>query len=206
MQQLRQETTIPEYADAFRSIRAAKFWLSLLLVVTLLIYLGTFIVAEFNLLPDGTPEGKPAAKSTNIATPPKPAAATQEATAAKDDAATKSGAGEASKGPAAAPKASAGASAKPAEPPSEWKATFKILLGEALPALKFMAFMAAILLSLTLLLAFKVALVGQLGGVSSLISAFFWSLILLVFLTPWDMLFPFTAKYVGLSTFGIDQI
>ena len=206
MQQLRQEATVPEYADAFRSIRAAKFWMSLLLILTLLIYLATFLVAELNLLPDGTTEVKPAAKSTNIATPPKPAAATQEATAAKDDAATKPSAGEGSKAPAAAPKASAGGSAKPAEPPSEWRATCKILLAEALPALKFLAFVAAILLSVTLLLAFKVALTGQLGGVSSLISAFFWSLILLVFLTPWDILFPFTAKYVGLFTSGIDQI
>lgn len=194
MQQLRQEATIPEYADAFRSIRAAKFWLSLLLFVTLLIYLATFCVAEFNLLPDGTATVKSPAKASNILTPPKPTT-TQPA--------TRPGAGEtpkASPTPTGAPEP-----AKPAEP-SEWKATVKIMVAQALPALKFLAFVAAILLSLTLLLAFKVSLVGQLGGVSSLVSAFFWSLVLLFFLTPWDTIFAFTREYVGLFTIGVDEI
>ena len=56
----------------------------------------------------------------------------------------------------------------------------------ALPATKFMAFAAGMLLVLTLMFAVKIALQGRTGGVGPLMSAFFWSLLLWVFLVPWQ--------------------
>ncbi|HAU38913.1 MAG TPA: hypothetical protein DCX07_14510 [Phycisphaerales bacterium] len=57
-----------------------------------------------------------------------------------------------------------------------------------LPALKFVAFVSALLLMLTVMFAVKVSLTGRLGGVSGLIAAFFWSLILLAMATPWQQI------------------
>jgi predicted membrane-bound spermidine synthase len=60
------------------------------------------------------------------------------------------------------------------------------LLHWALPATKFLALVSGMLLSLVLLVAVKLSLVGRLGGVAGLISAFFWSLLLLAIVTPWQ--------------------
>ena len=58
----------------------------------------------------------------------------------------------------------------------------------AFPTSGFMALVAGVLLMLTLLLAVKLSLLGRFGGVAGFISAFFWSLILMVLLTPWQYL------------------
>jgi len=58
----------------------------------------------------------------------------------------------------------------------------------AFPTSGFMALVAGVLLALTLLLAVKLSLLGRLGGVAGFISAFFWSLILLALLAPWQHL------------------
>jgi len=55
-----------------------------------------------------------------------------------------------------------------------------------LPATKFLALVCGMLLSLTLLVAVNLSLLGRLGGVAGLVSAFFWSLILLALVTPWQ--------------------
>jgi hypothetical protein len=72
--------------------------------------------------------------------------------------------------------------AQAADPAQRWQDVF----GWALPATKFLAFASGMLLSLTLLLAVKLSLLGRLGGVAGLISAFFWSLVLLAIITPWQ--------------------
>ncbi len=59
-------------------------------------------------------------------------------------------------------------------------------LGWFLPATKFTGMVSGMLLALTLLLAVKIALLGRAGGVAGFIGAFFWSLLLLVFLIPWQ--------------------
>ena len=64
------------------------------------------------------------------------------------------------------------------------------VLGWVMPASKFLAFVLAILLSLTLLLGVQISLAGGLGGAAGLVGAFFWSLVLLAALTPWQQLFP----------------
>ncbi|MCK4602004.1 MAG: hypothetical protein KAU28_06035, partial [Phycisphaerae bacterium] len=62
------------------------------------------------------------------------------------------------------------------------------VLSWLLPATKFLGVVTAMLLALTLLVAMKVSLVGRLGGVAGFVSAFFWSLILLAFVMPWQQI------------------
>ena len=60
------------------------------------------------------------------------------------------------------------------------------LLHWALPTSKFVAFASMLLAVLTLMFAVKLAIVGRLGGIAGLISAFFWSILLLAIVTPWQ--------------------
>lgn len=54
----------------------------------------------------------------------------------------------------------------------------------------FVMFMTAVLYCLTLLMNLKISLTGKLGGINHITRAFFCSLFLLVFLTPWQTLLP----------------
>jgi hypothetical protein len=60
------------------------------------------------------------------------------------------------------------------------------VLAWVLPATKFIGLAAGMLLVLTLMFAVKLSLLGRAGGVAGFISAFFWSLLLWVFLIPWQ--------------------
>jgi len=67
-------------------------------------------------------------------------------------------------------------------------ATWYHVLMWVLPGTKFLAVVLAALLVLTLLFAVKLSLLGRLSGISQLVSAFFWSLILLAMVTPWQQI------------------
>lgn len=54
----------------------------------------------------------------------------------------------------------------------------------------FVMYLAAVLYCLTLLMNLKISLTGKLGGINHISRAFFCSLFLLVFLTPWQVLLP----------------
>jgi hypothetical protein len=53
----------------------------------------------------------------------------------------------------------------------------------------FIIILAAVLYCLTLLFSFKVSLIGRLGGINHICRAFFLSLIMVIFLLPWQNLF-----------------
>ncbi len=78
----------------------------------------------------------------------------------------------------------AGGSGK--EAPAGACGTWEQMMVLLLPGTKFAAVVAAALLSLTLLVGLKISLVGRLGGAAGLVGAFFWSLILLAMVTPWQ--------------------
>ena len=59
----------------------------------------------------------------------------------------------------------------------------------AMDATKALAPIICVLLVLALLLAVMLSLVGRLGGMAGLTSALFWSLVLLILLTPWQHIF-----------------
>ena len=64
----------------------------------------------------------------------------------------------------------------------------------------FILIMGGIPYCLTLLFSLKVSLVGRLGGINHIARAFFWSLIFLVLLLPWQLCFGPMAR--GLLFFG----
>ncbi len=64
--------------------------------------------------------------------------------------------------------------------------TWYEVLRWALPMTKFIAMAAGMLLVLTMLTAVQLSLVGRTGGTAGFIGGFFWSLLLLVFLIPWQ--------------------
>jgi hypothetical protein len=66
-----------------------------------------------------------------------------------------------------------------------WKTVFV----SALDATKFLAVAFSILLALTLLMSVNVAMIGRLGGVGAMMGAFFWTLLLIGFMTPWQHIF-----------------
>jgi len=74
------------------------------------------------------------------------------------------------------------ATAKMVESATLWKE----LLHWGLPTAKFIAFVACLLAVMTLMLAVKVAIIGRFGGVGDFTSAFFWSIVLLAIVTPWQ--------------------
>jgi len=63
---------------------------------------------------------------------------------------------------------------------------WKELLHWAMPAMKFLAVASMLLAVLTLMFAVKLAIVGRLGGIAGLMGAFFWSILLLAIVTPWQ--------------------
>lgn len=64
---------------------------------------------------------------------------------------------------------------------SEWDT----IINWAMSASKFVAMISSVLLVFTLLLTMDLSLLGRLGGAAGFVSAFFWSLLLLVMLIPW---------------------
>ncbi len=62
--------------------------------------------------------------------------------------------------------------------------------GQIVCAANFVMFIAAVLYCLTLLMNLKISLTGKLGGINHISRAFFNSLFLLVFLTPWQVILP----------------
>jgi hypothetical protein len=82
---------------------------------------------------------------------------------------------------------------------------WSLLLGWALPVTKFVALGSAILLSLAMLLAANVSLVGRSPGVAGYVSAFFWSLVLCLFLVPWQQALPGSSILCG-ATYNFGEL
>jgi len=144
MTQVRFETYISTYADAFRSVRAAKniFWV--LLVVAVLAQVASFVLVDF---------------VTVLGVPP------------GDDAAA-----------------------------SAWRE----VLDWALQATQFLAMVLCCLLVLTLLFGVKLSLIGRLGSTAGFLSAFFWSLLLLAALVPWQS--AFTGRFACGALFTLPEL
>ncbi len=77
---------------------------------------------------------------------------------------------------------------------------FRVVLAST----RFMVMVLTGLLALTLLLGVLVSLVGRLGGVGALLSAFFWSLWLLALLTPWQQ--TLHSIFLPGATFGLEEL
>jgi hypothetical protein len=74
------------------------------------------------------------------------------------------------------------------------------ILSYAIPAMDFLGILFVIVLSVVLLLLVTIMLVGRLIGVSHVTSAFVWSVLLIVFLFPWQAFLIRTEHY---QTYGV---
>ncbi len=74
----------------------------------------------------------------------------------------------------------------------------------ATAATKFLAVVCGLLLMLTVMFGVKVSLVGQVGETRGFLGAFFWSLVLLAMLVPWQQIL-YTSLASG-ATFNLSQL
>jgi len=93
------------------------------------------------------------------------------------------------------------AEASPQQPQSKlanlyFKIEFKHLAW-LIGLVNFVLILAAILYCLTMLFSLKVSLLGRLGGINHISRAFFLSLVALILLVPWQLVFGFGTAVVG---------
>ena len=78
------------------------------------------------------------------------------------------------------------------------------MLHWVLPGTKFLAVVSSMLLILILLFGVKLSLLGRLGGLAGLISAFFWSLILFAMVIPWQQVLK--GSFVSGSVYNLGNL
>jgi hypothetical protein len=108
--------------------------------------------------------------------------------------------------PAVAEPAVSEATTQPAaaEATTEKGINWKKGLGWTLPAAKFIAFVCGILTVITIMFAASLGLLGRSGGVKGLFGAFFWSLILLAIVTPWQQIY--SASVACGALYNLDEL
>jgi len=188
MQQIQYDTRPGEFADAMKTTRAARMFFWLVLGAAILCQLAGFCLIEYGgvlgeklLAAAATTAPAPGEAAPAAATPPakpKPPAPAPKPKPKNAKPAATPAAGPAKDKPASRP------TTQPA--PRTAAEKWHLALAWALPASKFVALIAAMLLLLTLLLALNLSLVGKLGGTAGLISAFFWALLLFAMVMPWQ--------------------
>ena len=160
MQQIHSSLQRPEYAIAFRSIRAAKNLAAFLIILCLLAQIGSTVAVHFARFLDEP--GTVAASQ-----PPTPPAAVKTAD-------------------------------------SEYDVVEMTRVGMefGLPGTRFGAMVLCLLLVLMVMFAVKLSLVERIGGVAGFISAFNWSLILLMMLIPWKPILGSSFSCGALFTYS----
>jgi len=167
MQEMMQDSNVPEYHDAFKTLRGVRCLFATLSLLSILVFLAAFVIIEFTSLME---------------------AQVSPASTAKE-----------------APQAAEGKQPPPATASAQPDSTGKmieVMMADVLPAARFVAVVSAMLLAVAFMQAYWAALVGRLGGVSSFLSAFWWSVILLALLVPWDQVFP--SAWAVPALFGLD--
>jgi hypothetical protein len=174
MQQIQYDVRPGEFADAMRSTRSARMIFWLVVGAALVFQLVAFVLVDFGGVLDSeeaasiVPSAREPAATKTPAPSAKPAPAKGNAPAAKDK--------------APAPATAPAARTPPLSKPQKWQ----LVLHWSLPGAKFVAMVSAMLLVITLVFAVGLSLIGKLGGMAGLISAFFWSLILCAMVMPWQ--------------------
>jgi len=168
------QTTPMQFSEALDSLRRVKSCLVLLLLLCLLVQIAGFTLVSFFGVVD---------KSTKLRHVP-------VAPAAETDAATDS--------------ADADASHQPAINDSTNADMWYGIISLSLATTKFIAVVAALLLMLTFMFAVKVSLVGRIGATAGFLGAFFWSMILLAMLIPWQQIL--NSALASGATFNMSQL
>ncbi len=164
MTQVELRNNAEEFIHAMRSVRCAKNLAWWLIFLALAVQIGSFVVLQFTDLVDPL---KTAARPAPVVVPAADVATTLPATAATSR-------------PTSQPSGMS---------PLERARLLDNIMYWALPVAKTATPLLALLLSLALLLGVKIVLVGRLGGIGGLVSALFWSFLLLGLSTPWQQVF-----------------
>lgn len=172
------QTTSMQFSEALGCLGRAKNLLILLIFLCLLVQMVAFVLVDFAGVINGAPQLPVFATAYE---PDSNDDSNSDGSAAADDDAIGSG----------------GADAAAAE-------TWYQIISWSLAATKFLAVVAAGLLMLTVMFGVKVSLVGRVGAPGGFLGAFFWSLILLAMLVPWQQLIG-SALASG-ATFNMFQL
>ena len=175
MEQIQQAPRGAEYALAFRSIRAAKNLSSALIIICILVQIGATVALHFARVIDKAPA------------PATPVARTLPAD--KTDAKT-----------AAEPTTQAADS----DSDVQFASICRTLMKYGLPGTRFAALVLCLMLVLMVMFAVKLSLVERIGGVAGFMSAFNWSLILLIMLVPWRPILESSLSCGAL--FNLDEL
>ena len=200
------EQSTPEYLAAFRATKRAKNLCMFALFLAIVAQGGSFVAVRFFGVIDANQKKSGPQVSTAMAPAEAPVgvAAPAGEEGATDAAKVKADAERAAKAKADAEKAAmakadaegaAPAASKPKAPavtkaPTNAQVTEAIIwqsvMSWVLHATKLLAPILTMLLLVSILLATSIALLGRLGGIASLVGAFFWAAVLLALLTPWQ--------------------
>lgn len=209
MEQLRLPPAGEESRAAFATLKSAKNWFWVLILLCVVVQLAAFVLVRVGGVIDSAAaladrpgpsinaepttrrairpppliiDGRPASAATQASQPATgPATATASTTVRRADALT------------------------PVAPTSSHKAQIWYdQLRWILPATKFLAMVCSLLLTVTLLMGLQLAMVGRTGGAGPLASSLVWSLVLAVLLLPWQQMLPGTALTGAL--FSLDEL
>ena len=180
-------SNLVDTTDCLEAVSAIKFWknlLFLIIMLALLLVQGSFWVMNLHLVKGdnvvlGPPAGVSAAES--------PAAADKIKEAAKQIAPDSNAAAEPNM------QQSLQVGAEPNKPaPVELTISLRLRAKHIAAIVRFLDFIlipCSLLYCLTILFAMKVSLIGRLGGINHIARAFFLSLLFIVLLLPWQLLF-----------------
>jgi len=181
-------SNLVDTTDCLEAVSAIKFWKNLLFLIILLgllIVQGSFLVMNFHLVKSdnvvlGPPAGGLAAESLTVADKIKEAA--QQIAADSNAVAVEPNMQQ-----------SLQVGAEPNKPaPVELTISLRLRAKHIAAIVRFLDFIlipCSLLYCLTILFALKVSLIGRLGGINHIARAFFLSLLFVVLLLPWQLLF-----------------
>lgn len=168
MEQLQYSVQSGEIAESIKTVRLARWGLGLVIVASVLVQLAGFAMIEFGgvipraqLAADGQ---QPAGIDPDRETPDARTPANRPTSAEQMDRVKQN-------------LRAAGSSSS---------STWSIALDWLLPATKFAAMAAAVLLVFTVALTLNLSIAGRRPGLADAVSAFFWSILLLAVLVPWQ--------------------
>jgi len=181
-------SNLVDTTDCLEAVSAIKFWKNLLFLIILLgllIVQSSFLVMNFHLVKNdnvvlGPPAGGEAAESPTVADKIKEAA--QQIAADSNAVAVEPNMQQ-----------SLQVGAEPNKPaPVELTISLRLRAKHIAAIVRFLDFIlipCSLLYCLTILFALKVSLIGRLGGINHIARAFFLSLLFVVLLLPWQLLF-----------------
>jgi hypothetical protein len=180
-------SNLVDITDCLEAISAIKFWKNLLFLIILLGLLlvqGSFWVMNLHLVKgDGVVLGPPIGGSAAES----PTATDKIKEAAKQIASDSNAAAEPNT------QQSLQVGAEPNQPaPVELTISLRLRAKHIAAIVRFLDFIlipCSVLYCLTILFALKVSLIGRLGGINHIARAFFLSLVSLVLLLPWQLMF-----------------